>query len=53
MPESAAPEPVFPLPLTAFERYMMADERPGHPMTAVFRVLLDGIPEYARQSVTL
>lgn len=31
-----------PLPLTAFERYMLADDQPGYPMVAVMELHLDG-----------
>ena len=33
---------LFPLPLTVFERYMVADDRVGYPMTFGIVVELDG-----------
>ena len=33
---------LFPLPLTTFERYMLADDRPGYPMTFVVQARLSG-----------
>jgi NRPS condensation-like uncharacterized protein len=33
---------LFPLPLTAFEHYMLADDRPGYPMTFFFRLTFAG-----------
>jgi len=33
---------LFPLSLTAFERYMQADDHPGYPMTFVIRIDLTG-----------
>ncbi len=33
---------VFPLPLTAFEKYMLLDDRPDYPMTFPFRLRLSG-----------
>lgn len=33
---------LFPLPLTAFERYMLRDDRPGFPMTFPLRLRLSG-----------
>ncbi|MFO7904406.1 MAG: hypothetical protein R6U98_17210 [Pirellulaceae bacterium] len=35
----------FPLPLVPFERYMLADDRPGYPMTFVVQVELEGTPD--------
>lgn len=35
-------ELVFPLPLTPFERYMVLDDRPGYPMTAMAQIEFDG-----------
>jgi hypothetical protein len=32
----------LPLPLVAFERYMLADDRPDHPMTFTLRLTLSG-----------
>ncbi len=32
-------------PLTAFEEYMLCDDRPEYPMTGIFRVRLSGIPD--------
>ena len=33
---------LFPLPLTAFERYMLADDRPSHPMAFAVKLRLGG-----------
>jgi len=33
---------LFPLPLTPFERHMLADDRPGHPMTCAAELRLSG-----------
>ncbi|MBN2474974.1 MAG: hypothetical protein JXB62_10230 [Pirellulales bacterium] len=33
---------LFPLPLAPFERYMLADDRPGYPMTFVLRLQMAG-----------
>lgn len=34
---------LLPLPLVPFERYMLADDRPSHPMTFAIVVELDGV----------
>ncbi len=34
--------PGFHLPLTPFERYMVLDDRPGYPMTAMAHIGFDG-----------
>ena len=33
---------LFPLPLTAFEKYMLLDDRPDYPMVFVLQILLSG-----------
>ncbi|MBC8870423.1 MAG: hypothetical protein H8E44_13455 [Planctomycetes bacterium] len=33
---------VLPLPLTCFEEWMFWDDRPGHPMTGIFRMRFSG-----------
>ena len=33
---------IFPLPLTPFEEYMLTDDRPGCPMTFLFRLRFSG-----------
>ncbi|MEM7812926.1 MAG: hypothetical protein AAF532_15730 [Planctomycetota bacterium] len=42
MPSQSSPSPLFPLPTVPFERYMLADDRPGHPMTNFLEVDLEG-----------
>ncbi len=37
-----SPHDIFPLPMVAFERYMLADDRPEYPMTFVMAVQLAG-----------
>lgn len=39
----AAPENLFPLPLTAFEKFMLADESSDYPMVFYMQVRLKGI----------
>ncbi len=34
---------MFPLPLNCLEEYMVADDRPSHPMSGVFRLRFDGL----------
>ncbi len=52
-PTAAEPPPtddaadIFPLPLVPFERYMVADDRPGYPMTFFIRVEVEGVPDRA------
>lgn len=38
-----APENLFPLPLTAFERFMLADESSDYPMVFYLQVRLKGV----------
>jgi hypothetical protein len=38
---------IFPLPLVPFERYMVADDRPGYPMTFFIRIEVEGTPDRA------
>lgn len=39
----AASKNLFPLPLTAYERYMLADESPAYPMVFYFQIRLLGV----------
>lgn len=42
---AVGPGDLFPLPLVPFERYMLADDRRGYPMTFFLRVELAGTPD--------
>ncbi|MDD4269095.1 MAG: hypothetical protein PHO07_06265 [Pirellulales bacterium] len=42
LPDRGGDAPLFPLPLVPFERYMVADDRRGYPMTFPVRVELEG-----------
>ncbi len=41
-------EAIFPLPLTPFEHYMLADDRPDHPMTCVEYLYFEGVLDRLR-----
>lgn len=53
MPPLPPTKSLFPLPTVPFERYMLADDRPGHPMTNFLEVDLEGPVDVDRLHATL
>jgi len=45
--------PMFPLPLTCFEEYMLCDDRPAYPMSGVFRLRFCGFLQRAEFEAAL